>query len=293
MTSVGSVLRSARDQQGRTIAEVAEELCITQRYVRAIEEDDLQNLPGIFFYKSFVRQYTVFLGVEDPQIAASLAALTAAEVEPASQQSNKPVPLFPLDPIVEYTNRFYFSEHPLALSVAGLVVALAVCSGFYAWWSRAPQTTSPEPGIAVSAPVTATAAGSSQTVPVSQTASSNSDSSSLTSSLTTAETDDDGVEHVVLSLSATERTWLRITSDGRTIFSGILQPSESKVLTGSEMATMKVGNAAGIDVRLNGKPIGPLGQRGQVRTVRFTHENFEILPPAEVSSDSSPESKTL
>jgi len=102
----------------------------------------------------------------------------------------------------------------------------------------------------------------------------------------------DGDQQVVLSLSATEKTWLRITSNGRTIFSGILQPSESKVLKGSDMATMKVGNAAGIDVRLNGKPIGPLGPRGQVRTVRFTSENFEILPPAE-SVQTPADPKTL
>jgi hypothetical protein len=34
-------------------------------------------------------------------------------------------------------------------------------------------------------------------------------------------------------------------------------------------------------VMWNGKPIGPIGPRGQVRTVRFTTENFEILSPSE------------
>ena len=57
MTSVGEILRSARETQGRSLAEIAEELCITQRYLRALECDDLSNLPGAFFYKSFVKQY--------------------------------------------------------------------------------------------------------------------------------------------------------------------------------------------------------------------------------------------
>jgi hypothetical protein len=86
---------------------------------------------------------------------------------------------------------------------------------------------------------------------------------------------------VVLSLSATEKTWLSITSNGKKIFSGILEPRQSKTLTGTEVATLKVGNAGGIEVLWNGKPIGPIGPRGQVRTIQFTPENFRILSPAE------------
>jgi hypothetical protein len=41
---------------------------------------------------------------------------------------------------------------------------------------------------------------------------------------------------------------------------------------------MTVGNAGGIEVRLNGKPIGPIGKSGQVRRVVFTPDNFEVLP---------------
>ena len=67
----------------------------------------------------------------------------------------------------------------------------------------------------------------------------------------------DGVKHVVLNLSATESTWLSITSEGKQIFSGILQPSQTKTLTASDAAQMRVGNAGGIAVRLNGKEIGP------------------------------------
>jgi cytoskeleton protein RodZ len=95
----------------------------------------------------------------------------------------------------------------------------------------------------------------------------------------TTETGPDGVNHVVLNLSATEKTWLSITSEGKNIFSGILEPSQTKTLRASDRAKMKVGNAGGLDVRLNGKPIGPIGSRGQVREILFTPENFHILEP--------------
>jgi hypothetical protein len=58
----------------------------------------------------------------------------------------------------------------------------------------------------------------------------------------------------------------------------LLRPSQTKTLTAPEAAKMKVGNAGGLDVLLNGKPIGPIGSRGQVRIVQFTPEGFQILP---------------
>jgi cytoskeleton protein RodZ len=95
----------------------------------------------------------------------------------------------------------------------------------------------------------------------------------------TSTTDSEG--HVVLNLAATEETWLSITSDGKQIFSGVLQPSQTKTLTGLEAAKLRVGNAGGLEVRWNGKPIGPIGPRGQVRVILFTPENFQILEPSE------------
>ena len=88
----------------------------------------------------------------------------------------------------------------------------------------------------------------------------------------------DGINHVVLNLAATEKTWLSITSEGKRIFSGFLEPSQTKTLTGLDAARMTVGNAGGINVLLNGKPIGPIGKSGQVRVVLFTPDNFEVLP---------------
>src|SRR5580704_14848558 len=82
MTSVGEILRSAREGQGRSMVEIAEELCLTQRYLRALEQNDLNGLPGIFVYKSFVRQYAALLGVPEGLIQPGLDALTP--VEPAA-----------------------------------------------------------------------------------------------------------------------------------------------------------------------------------------------------------------
>jgi cytoskeleton protein RodZ len=259
MTSVGSILRKERESQGRAIAEIATELCVTQRYLRAIEEDDTAGVPGLFFYKNFARQYAAILGIDNRLIQPALDAIQAPEDAPRGPEIRVP------DRLVQASNRRHIPDIPMGWSVVGLVVVLLGCSGIYAWWKRVPQ-----------APAAAAAVAMAQrTTPVAMV------SSPLPSMLREAQTDVQAGEAsgVVLKLSATERTWLSISSDGKEIFAGFLQPSESKTLTGLDRATMKVGNAGGIEVRWNGKIVSPLGTRGQVLTIRITPQDFEIVPP--------------
>jgi cytoskeletal protein RodZ len=268
MTSVGEILRRERQAQGREMPEIAEDLCITQRYLRAIEEDDIKSLPGTFFYKSFVKQYATLLGMDENELQAGVDALTVTE-EPLPLPGANPKyhPVRQLDPIVADSNRRYFSDRRVGLSVAALVVVLLGCSGFYTWWTKASHTVQ----------AARQQVNGIKTIPV----------VSVTKEPTvdvTTETGPDGVNHVVLNLSATETTWLSITSEGKNIFSGVLEPSQTKTLRASDVAKMKVGNAGGLDVRWNGKLIGPIGPRGQVRVVLFTPENFQILAPAPPNS---------
>jgi hypothetical protein len=67
------------------------------------------------------------------------------------------------------------------------------------------------------------------------------------------------------------------------VFSGILAANQSKTVESKEYAKLRVGNAAGLEVRLNGKLLGPLGHRGQVLIVVFTPDNFQIMSPARES----------
>jgi transcriptional regulator with XRE-family HTH domain len=281
MTSVGRVLRSARERQGRAVAEIADELCLTQQYLRAIEEDDVKSLPGTFFYKNFVKQYAAIVGVKEAELRLGVEALTAAIEEPVLPGTLAPPPLRPLDPIVADSNRRYFANTRLSLSVGGLVVVLMACSGFYAWWMRPKEVAAAKPRPVpvavqnvvqpVSQPAPVTMAVSAENPPAAQTPTVQVTAEAQTQTV-------DGINHVALNLAATEKTWLSITSEGRRIFSGFLEPSQTKILTGLDAARMTVGNAGGINVLLNGKPIGPIGKSGQVRVVVFTPDNFEVLP---------------
>jgi len=304
MNSVGRILRSARERQSRALSEIADELCLTQQYLRAIEEDDVKSLPGAFFYKNFVRQYAAILGVKESEIHSGAQVLAAAAEEPIQPGAPAQPPLRPMDPIVADNNRSYFAHTRLGVSVAGLMVALLACSGFYAWWSRpaeaavvkvrslpplVQQQVQP-PVQPVVQPVQQELPAQTDALPVNIPVNPqvNTNVNAQVTAVAESQTTVDGINHVVLNLSATEKTWLSISSEGKRLFSGFLEPSQTKTLTGLDAARMTVGNAGGIEVRLNGRSIGPIGKSGQVRTVVFTPDNFEVLPadsPAPAASE--------
>lgn len=322
MTSVGKLLRSAREQQKRSLAEIAEELCITQRYLRAIEQDDLADLPGAFFYKSFVRQYASVLGVSTERVQQAVEQVIAAS-EPPSEPSGRPkgetsraepqgaprprilesmdrlwsnalptTPLRPPDPMVQNVNR-YISDRRIGMSVATLAFVLIACSGFYAWWTRTPlsaadvltSTAEPAPQLAAPAPAAAAA------VAVANPEESRASPASAVLIPTTPGLD--GTTMASLNIAASEATWVSITSAGKLIFAGILQPSQTKTLTGIDAAQMKVGNAGGLEVSWKGKPIGPIGRRGEVKTVVFKPDDVQILTPPPPEPTAPPGESTL
>jgi Domain of unknown function (DUF4115) len=199
------------------------------------------------------------LGVDDKLIRPALNALSEPEDPQPRPEIRVP------NRLVQATNRRHIPDVPLGWSVVGLVLVLLGCSGFYAWWKRVPRRPAPVASAQQTAPLVVVRTVAPAVQPEAEPLAANGETS--------------GEGGVVLKLSATERTWLSISSGGKEIFAGILQPSESKTLTGLDRATMKVGNAGGIEVRWNGKVIAPLGTRGQVLTIRITPEDFEIVPP--------------
>lgn len=271
MTSVGDQLRRERIRQGIDLASLARDTRINQKYLEAIEAGDPAPLPGGFFYRSFVRQYALALGMDAHELEAELDRVREAEapVLSAALQDAK-FPLKAPDPIVTATNRRLASGRTWGY-VLLLVGVLAGCSAIYSWWHR---LESPEPKVTAAVESKPAAA----VVPAASPAASSPAPAAPAPAPATEPASAADSDKVVLSVTVKEKTWLSITSDGRPIFSGILEPSETKVLGGKERARIRVGNAGGLEITWNGKQIGPIGSRGQVRTVLFTPENFQILP---------------
>lgn len=64
LKSVGAFLKSKRRSKGLSMKKVAQELRIKEKYIKAMERDDLEQLPTPAHQKIFVKTYAEFLGVD-------------------------------------------------------------------------------------------------------------------------------------------------------------------------------------------------------------------------------------
>jgi hypothetical protein len=91
-----------------------------------------------------------------------------------------------------------------------------------------------------------------------------------------------------IELSAVERAWLSISADGKTTYTGVLDPAQTKVLEGKDSARIRTANAGGVNIVFNGRSLGPLGRRGQARTFVFTKKGYEVVRGASNATRATP-----
>ncbi len=80
-----------------------------------------------------------------------------------------------------------------------------------------------------------------------------------------------------LELSAQEPVWVMVRQNGKYLFSGTIEANQTRSIDASGTLLLRLGNAGGITITFNGKPVGTVGPKGQIREVQFTSGGFHIL----------------
>jgi cytoskeleton protein RodZ len=305
MTSIGEILRRERLKRNLELGQIAQELKISSRFLEAIEAGQLDKLPGGVFTKSFTLQYARLLGLDEEEIAGQLQrTLEPPPDVPAPVEAPKPADSAIRVPRVEEwkaigESRFRWSS---SLSAAALVlVVMLACSGLYAWWQHtrrpvpahesppvaavqpapppAPVEIPPSPTPQPSTAPTATQPPSEAPAPASSTAQPAPPGPQGTPPPVPVASASASIPNaaVRVELTADEPVWVLARSDGKYLFSGTLSAKESRTFEATSTVLLRLGNAGGVTITLNGKPVGPVGPRGQVRTVQFTSGGFEIV----------------
>src|ERR1019366_7955747 len=311
MTLVGETLRRERLKRNLDLEEISRELKISTRFLQAIEKDQYDKLPGGIFAKSFVRQYARLLGLDEEAIAGEVQqALGSAPEVPQFAGKAKAAGFAPIRvPKVEEWEtggykRFRWSGW---LSAVVLVAVMLVCSAVYAWMQRpkspvTAQTNSPMQSGARSAPASAPVAA--------QPSPSTSVNAPPPPPVEPAATPAQVVEQrpaepkpapavarvappnppatVHVEITADEAAWVLARSDGKYAFSASMDAHTTRTVEGVKDVTLRLGNAGGMTISLNGKPIGPAGPKGQVRTIQFTSGGFQIVPAKPPSAPLDP-----
>lgn len=277
MISVGQRLRQAREAKGLTVQQVAAQTKISSRYLQAIEADDPKSLPGIFFYKSFVQQYAGCLGVPMEELRWALDRLAPPPERIVEQVSDLP------EPQTQFLREPEPITSQLGFRVGVLILMLIACSAVYAIWDKM-QRNAAAPAVQTTQDSKVTARETAKQVEAAPVPAPAPASASAPPIVTTEPAPESAlppisVSKVSLLIKAKEQTWFRVTGDGKVEFAGTLEPEQSKAFDGFDRASLLVGNAGGLDVTFNGKPMGAIGPRGQIRTVLFTPEKYSVQIP--------------
>lgn len=290
MKSLGTKLREERERQGRSLEEISTQTKIRHSYLEAIEKDSLDTMPGGFFSRSFVRQYASALGMKGDDVENSLEAVTVSPTEtvrvdkifadyrPAVTMSHGPAISQSEDDEFEPEFRHeaaFLKDSRSGVSWILFAIVLIAGSGAYLAWQRKPDLfanvfakTLPTP-VQTPAPAAATPPSPPADTPVA----ANPVATPVPLTPVTETTPSTPVE---VDVVANEQTWVRLSIDGEKIFEGVMEAGEKRKLSGQESAVVFSGNAGGLDLTHNGKSIGSVGTKGQVRTVVFTAQTWEI-----------------
>jgi cytoskeleton protein RodZ len=263
MDGIGDALRSERLRLGLTLQQIATQTKIGQYLLQAIEANQFDRLPGGLLTRSFLRQYAQVLGLDADEVVASF-----------KQQFEEPVlALTALQP------KYRFSQLPLLPILLWFVTAIFGCAVVYAVWENVrrslPETnTAPQHSSRVLSESGLQLTKSFQE-PVPELAPRERQASvPYASSRLGSEPGPRDAIRVVFT--ATEPVWVSIQSDGNPVYTGTLEQQHNKELAASTRMTALVGNAGGLEVSLNGKAIGPIGQHGEVRVLELTPAGAHI-----------------
>jgi hypothetical protein len=82
-----------------------------------------------------------------------------------------------------------------------------------------------------------------------------------------------------IDLRALEPDWVTIYVDGKEVSSKLMKPPDSATIEEPGTVLIRFGRAGGVEVLADGKPIGPIGPKGQVAAIEFRGNGFRIVPP--------------
>ena len=262
----GADWKKRREEMGKTLEEASLELRISQRYLRAIEEGNYSRWPAKVFSVGFIRGYASFLSV-DPE------AVLAEYTEFVDRQAVEEPPFQAKPEWLERERRRGSRRKVYSIATAA-VLAIGV---FLAWYSRhnaprppaRPEVREPSPP-----PVSSVRPPADNTAPPSNNAVGGGEPAVPAPGQTTMTAAEGGgpvppPSHTLSSLflEARELTWIMYSRDGSEPVDVMLYPGDRLSIQAREKIYLKVGNAGGVIGTLNGKPLPPFGDRGQVKEI--------------------------
>ncbi len=278
-TGIGATLRDARENQGRSLEDVAGALRARAGQLQALEDERFDTFGGDVYAKGFLKSYASELGLDPSPLLETYrrevahddprtATLVSSDV---SAQSKPP----------RATPPAWIAWVLVVVVVLAGVTVLSTVGG-----DRSPEQAVPREDVGSPPPSSAEGAddpdvGEADDGPAD-------DDSGDDESNEDDEADDDGdgngdadeaedadPDSVNVVVALEESSWMRVMIDGSLYLEEIVPAGETLPFEGEQEVEIRFGNAGGVIAELNGEDLGVQGNRGEVVTVRFTPDGSE------------------
>jgi len=246
--SLGSMISKARKDAGLSIDDLSAATNIRGTLLREMEANNFSQCGGETYARGHLRNIAIKLSV-DQQIF-----LTAFEDEQMHVDRTMQ------DLLVENN---VMREPKEARKVSWKVlVTISVASLFVAGLAQIIVSNNSTPDIPVAIEESPTASASPEATP--QESATEETVPTDEATISTGQ----GVEVIVAATRA--KSWLFVSdSSGRVLFSGQIATGVTKTFSSDLTLNLKIGNAGGVDLSVNGKKIDSVGADGQVVSVSY------------------------
>lgn len=265
MPSLGDRFRAAREARGLALSDVAEQIRIRSVYLGAIEDENWGAIGAPVYTRGFLRTYARYLGLDPEEVVAEFNGAAAVE---AAQSISSSMGGASADYTYQESQRRSRFLSPLVW-VAGFIAILLIAFVVYNELTlRGRQNTvaalpssSPtsSPTIAPTNLVSLAPASPSPDAP--SPAVSESPSPGVSASPLPAASVTPGASTIQVQLSAP--SWVRVAVDGNVSMEGTFPAGTARIFRGKR-AVVRIGNAGGVDIVVDGKSVGKLGATGDV-----------------------------
>ncbi|MEJ6518257.1 DUF4115 domain-containing protein [Shewanella bicestrii] len=145
--TLGTVLRTAREQMGLSIADTAVKLHLRPGIVENLEADDFSNISSSTYVRGYVKNYARMLGVDNALIEACLARQVPLVTQPAMQS---------------FSRKTTYQARDTKLKWLSFFIVIVLLGLFVLWWM---QRTTLVTHVDVSKPTAEELAAANQTLP--------------------------------------------------------------------------------------------------------------------------------
>ncbi|MFQ5735951.1 MAG: RodZ domain-containing protein [Thermodesulfobacteriota bacterium] len=281
MESPGEYLKREREIRGIKLSEVFEATRVPKKSLEALEADEYDSMPHPTFVKGYIKAYCKVLGVDETdavlryEIYLREKSLKAGD---AKAESRTPVPKSVKEPPL--LGEFWRSKRNVVLAAAGaaVLIIIIIASIFIPRKGPAPvpvAQTVEERAVPGTAPEAAPErAPAVEKKPAPRKAARPVPAEKKPAAPAVAE---QAKPRHSLVVKATDTVWVQAVIDGKEPFDVTLKPGEKVVWKAVDGLVLKIGNAGGVELAFDGKPLAPVGEPGYVVSLSLPGGKVKVL----------------